>query len=189
MIRFTHFTKVVFSACLLTGLVACASTHSQHGSHPYIEAAFGPEAGAEPLVMKVMATANQSLRVSAYALSSPSIIQGLIAAKQRGVDVQAVVDYEHNVVKDSKNIGKDALTALVQAGVVVRTSDKYRKMHDKLIIIDGKHVQTGSYNYAKSANKNSENVLVVWNDPALAESYLKHWQSRFNEGTPYTLQQ
>jgi phosphatidylserine/phosphatidylglycerophosphate/cardiolipin synthase-like enzyme len=37
------------------------------------------------------------------------------------------------------------------------------------VISDGKHVQTGSFNYSQAAAKsNSENVLVVWNNPDLA---------------------
>ena len=188
MNTFTNFAKAVFATCLLMGLVSCASTHSHHGSHPQIEAAFGPEAGAEPLVLKVIATAKQSIRVSAYVLSSPAVLQALIAAKQRGVEVQAVVDYGHNVANDTKGTRRNALAELMQGGIAVRTSDSYRKLHDKFIIVDDQHVQTGSYNYAKSANKNSENVLVVWHDPKLAGLYLKHWQSRFDAGTPFTPQ-
>ena len=47
------------------------------------------------------------------------------------------------------------------------------------------HVQTGSYNYAVSANRNSENVLVVRDDAALAARYLAHWTRRYDEGRRY----
>ena len=47
-------------------------------------------------------------------------------------------------------------------------------------------MQTGSFNYSKAAAKsNSENVVVIWNNPDLALTYLKHWQDRFDQGTPY----
>jgi phosphatidylserine/phosphatidylglycerophosphate/cardiolipin synthase-like enzyme len=47
-------------------------------------------------------------------------------------------------------------------------------------------VQTGSFNYSKAAAKsNSENVVVIWNNPDLALSYLKHWQDRFDQGRDY----
>lgn len=35
------------------------------------------------------------------------------------------------------------------------------------------------------ANRNSENVVVIWNDPALAAKYLAHWESRFKAGAEY----
>ncbi|MEN3371971.1 phospholipase D-like domain-containing protein [Dechloromonas sp. ZS-1] len=58
-------------------------------------------------------------------------------------------------------------------------------VHDKFIIVDSCHVQTGSWNYTESAKRNSENVLILWNQPNTAKAYLGHWQSRFNQGTPY----
>ena len=69
--------------------------------------------------------------------------------------------------------------------LILKTNNAYRKLHDKFMVVDGKHVQTDSYNYAASANRNSENVLVVWNASTLAQKYLQHWQSRFDEGSPY----
>ncbi|HGT4223360.1 TPA: phospholipase D family protein, partial [Klebsiella michiganensis] len=32
---------------------------------------------------------------------------------------------------------------------------------------------------------NSENVLVVWDVPVVAQRYLQHWQSRWNGGTDW----
>ena len=47
-------------------------------------------------------------------------------------------------------------------------------------------VETGSFNFTAAAAKgNSENALVVWNDPALAETYLIHWQSRWDQGQAF----
>ena len=47
-------------------------------------------------------------------------------------------------------------------------------------------METGSFNFTAAAAKgNSENALVVWNDPALAETYLTHWQSRWDQGQAF----
>ena len=44
-------------------------------------------------------------------------------------------------------------------------------------------VETGSFNFTKAAEtKNSENAVVIWNIPKLAESFLEHWQDRWNRG-------
>jgi len=59
---------------------------------------------------------------------------------------------------------------LTKAGIEVRTVNVHPNHHDKVLIADGRHVQTGSFNYIKiAATKNSENVLVIWNNPALVE--------------------
>lgn len=149
------------------------------------EVAFGPERGAEGLIVKAIGSAKNSLRVAAFAFSSPTIVKALVEAKKRGVDVQAVVDRKHNTETDPKRIGRDAIAALAAAGIPARTNGDYRLHHDKYIVIDACHVQTGSWNYAESANRNSENVVVLWNSPETAAAYLGHWESRFAKGTAF----
>src|SRR5258708_1437581 len=57
-----------------------------------IEVGFSPNAGAEELVLKAIASAKQSIRLGAYSFTSKPVIQGLVAAKKRGVDVRCVLD-------------------------------------------------------------------------------------------------
>ena len=144
-----------------------------------IENGFSPDGNAEQLVLKTINSAEKSIRLAAYSFTSPKVVRALLDAKKRGVDVRAVVDGKHN---NSKS-GQAALNLLVNASIPTRTNSEYAIHHDKYIIVDDKHVQTGSFNYSKAAaEKNSENVIVIWNNTDLAASYLKHWQSRFNQG-------
>ena len=158
-----------------------------------IETAFSPEAGSEALVVKVIHSAKQTIRLSAYSFTSPVVVRALIDAKRRGVDVAVVVDYKNNIMegrngkaKTALGKAKAALNLLVNAGISTRTISRYPIHHDKFIISDALHVETGSFNYSEAAaRRNSENVLVVWNSPQVAASYLKHWQSRYEQGTDY----
>jgi phosphatidylserine/phosphatidylglycerophosphate/cardiolipin synthase-like enzyme len=147
-----------------------------------IEIAFSPDGGSEALVLKTINAAQRSVRLAAYSFTSPAIVKALIAAHRRGVDVRVVVDEKGNKSKS----GTAALNLLVNAGIQARTNRKYAIHHDKYIIVDDLHVQTGSFNYSKAAAKsNSENVLVVWHNADLAASYRRHWQSRFEQGSGY----
>ncbi|MNR76125.1 Phospholipase D precursor [compost metagenome] len=147
-----------------------------------IENAFSPEAGAEQLILKVINSAQQELRLAAYSFTSSTITKALIAARQRGVDVRVIVDEKRNLEPPSIS----ALNKLVSAGIPVRTIAVYALHHDKYLVVDGRHLQTGSFNYTSGAAKaNSENVLVVWNDATLAASYLQHWQSRWEQGVVF----
>ena len=50
--------------------------------------------------------------------------------------------------------------------------NKSGKAHDKNLIIDDKHVTTGSFNFTENAeHKNAENLLYIKNDPALAQKF------------------
>lgn len=144
-----------------------------------IEASFSPDGDAERLVLKTINTAQKKIRLAAYSFTSPKIVRALIGAKRRGVDVRMVVDDKSSQSKP----GAAAVNLLLDAGVAVRTNGRYAIHHDKYVVADDLHVQTGSFNYSRAAAKsNSENVLVIWHNPSLAATYSRHWQSRFDEG-------
>ncbi len=66
--------------------------------------------------------------------------------------------------------------------IPLRTVDAFPIHHDKVIIVDGNTVETGSYNFSRAAaRKNSENVVVLKNMPDVAAQYLEHWQDRWNK--------
>ncbi len=164
----------------LFGLMLLFSAHLN--AQTVIESAFSPDNRAEELILEVIDSSQESLRLAAYAFTSPPIMKKLLAAKKRGVDVKIVVDEKGNRSRASKA----AMNLMVNAGIPLRTVSKYRIHHDKYIVVDGKHVETGSFNYSQSAAKfNSENVLVIWNNPQIASRYLKHWESRWNQGTDW----
>jgi phosphatidylserine/phosphatidylglycerophosphate/cardiolipin synthase-like enzyme len=108
------------------------------------------------LVLKVIASSRREIRMLAYALTSAPVVDALIAAKKRGVDVQVLADYKENI------------------------------HHDKVLVVDGATVQTGSFNYTQAAARsNSENVIVPWNNPALARGYLAHWEHNWRLGRAF----
>lgn len=151
-----------------------------------IEVGFSPEGSAQKLVLRTIDAATSSIRVAAYVFTSPDVTRALIAAKQRGVDVAVVADHRSNLEEQRSGAGRHALTLLAKAGIPTRTVKAYPIHHDKFIVVDGMAVETGSFNFTAAAKSNSENALVVWNDPALAETYLSHWQSRWDQGQAFT---
>jgi len=145
------------------------------------EVAFSPEAGAEALVLRAIASAGHTLRLAGYSFTSPTVVKALMDAQRRGVDVRVVLDDRGN--RGSANVA--AINLLLGAGIQVRSNSRYAIHHDKYIVIDECTVQAGSFNYTQAAARaNSENVLVVWNDVALAGQYLRHWNSRWDQGAP-----
>jgi phosphatidylserine/phosphatidylglycerophosphate/cardiolipin synthase-like enzyme len=146
---------------------------------PSIDAGFSPEGSAQQLVLRTLDDARESIRLMGYSFTSPDVVKSLVAARRRGVDVRVVVDDRGNRSRASQA----AMNVMVNAGIPLRTNGQYKIMHDKVIITDGQNVQLGSYNYTLSAaESNSENALVVREVPALAQTYLAHWQSRWDGG-------
>lgn len=151
-------------------------------AQPNVQVGFSPEGSAQKLVLETIGNAKQSIQMLAYAFQAPDIAQALVDAEKRGVEVRVVVDKKRNRNKPSKK----AMDFVTRYGVELRTNDHYHIHHDKTLIVDGNTVQTGSFNYAPSAEKvNSENVVVIRDMPEVSRQYVEHWQSRWNLGKPY----
>lgn len=166
---------IAIAVCLTFSAAASADT-------PSLDVGFSPEGSAQQLVLRTLDGARESIRLMGYSFTSPEIVKSLVAARQRGVDVRVVVDDKGNRSKASQA----AMNVVVNAGIPLRTNSQYKIMHDKVIITDGQNVELGSFNYTRSAaESNSENALVVRGVPALAQTYLTHWQSRWEGGSDW----
>ena len=130
-------------------------------------------------MLDVIASARHTIRLGGYLFTSRPIVHALIGARRRGVDVRIVLDDRGN--RDAAS--RSAIRRVVGAGIPTRVISAYPIHHDKYIIVDGRSVETGSFNYTHAAaHANSENVLVVWNNPQVAAQYLAHWESRWAQG-------
>eukprot|EP00659_Diplonema_papillatum_P003092 gene3092-4854_t len=113
---------------------------------------------------------------AAYSFTSKPIALALVNAKKRGVNVMVVADKKGNTAKYS------AVTFLANEGVPVRLNGNYAIMHNKYIVIDGRDVETGSFNYTQAAAKsNAENALLLRGVPELAISYANNFNKLWAE--------
>ncbi|MDF0506836.1 phospholipase D family protein [Burkholderia cenocepacia] len=181
---------VVIACVGLLGLVTPHSASAEPGGVAVRSApagrvnsvAFSPDGNGMELVLYGVSTAHRSIHVLAYVMTYRPLIDALAAKALSGVDVSIAVDYSESIVNDRTGSIRRGLDYLVRAGATVCVVDRYRLMHDKSMILDQQSVQTGSINYsAAGAKSNSENVVVAWNDPALAEAFERHFQSRMSQ--------
>ena len=153
-----------------------------------LEVAFSPNEGSEHLVVKAIDAATKEVLVLAYSFTSAPVTEALIRAVHRGATVRIVADAKSNI-NESQSKARAALSALKTAGADVRTISVYPIHHDKVIIVDRATVELGSFNYsAAAAHSNSENVLVNWNNPALAEVYIKHFSRNYVQAVEFRSQ-
>lgn len=187
-------TKWISRGCKATVLVcislSCLAQPVVAGtvvdSNGRLEIAFSPNEGAQALVLKTISSAQREIHMLAYSFTSAPVTQALLSARKRGVSIQLVVDQAHNVNQDNSGKARSALSALASAGVDVRTTTAFAIHHDKVIVVDRRHVQLGSFNYSASAEtRNSENVLVNWDNPALASAYLQHFTRNYAQSVVF----
>lgn len=151
-----------------------------------LEVAFSPNEGGEALIIKVIDSAKTSIDMLSYNFTSAPVVQALINAKKRGVEIRLVADWKSNTVDDRSGKARAALSTMVNAGADVRTIRAYAIHHDKIIIADHETVELGSFNYSDAAaRRNSENVLVNWHNPQLAKVYLSHFERNYRQAAQY----
>lgn len=145
-------------------------------SRPTIEYAFSPNQGASSLITQKINAANKSIKVAAYSFTYAPIAEALRNAQKRGVDVKVVLDRKQ--LNDKHSVYR----YLIKHNIQTKINNSYAIMHHKFMLIDDIILQTGSFNYSKSAeNKNAENVLVITGDSKIAKAYSKQWQVLWNE--------
>lgn len=151
-------------------------------AEPSVQVGFSPEGSARELVLETIGSAKHSIQMLAYAFQAPDIMKALVDARKRGVNVRVVIDKERNQGRASEA----AMDFVTRNGVELRTNSHFHIHHDKTIIVDGNAVETGSFNFAPSAETaNSENVIVIRDMPEVSRQYIAHWQSRWELGEPY----
>lgn len=167
--------KAVFIPLLL--FFTCSAGATQ------VEVGFSPEGSARQVVINAINSAQSSIHMMAYSFTAPDIMKALANANDRGVNVKIVVDEKGNRTKSSLA----AMNYIVNHGIELRTDNNFRIQHDKVLIIDRNTVELGSFNYTYSAEKyNSENAMVIHDDPEIAGIYDKHWLDRWNRGNDYS---
>ena len=145
--------------------------------HAPFEACFTPHKASDKyncngLLIKHIDAAKNSILMQAYSFTSKPIASALVRAAKRGVTVIAVIDKSQVKARYSK------VQLLLDAGIPVYVDYKVAIAHNKVMVIDGQSVETGSYNFTNSAeHRNAENMLVI-KDSALAKAYTQNIISR-----------
>ena len=137
-----------------------------------IDLCFTPPQDCVRLITDVIDQARNTIYMQAYGLTHPEIINSLIKANKRGVEVRILLDRSNLTQKYSK------IDELKQAGIEVGIDKVAGIAHNKIIIADDYKVVTGSFNLTVSAAKrNAENILII-QDSNIARSYLENWLTR-----------
>jgi phosphatidylserine/phosphatidylglycerophosphate/cardiolipin synthase-like enzyme len=121
-----------------------------------IAVCFAPGEDCTAFAARAINNAESEILVSAYGLTTGSgIVEGLVRAKERGVDVRLIADKTTPCERGS------GIEPLAAAGVPVWIDDKARIAHTKTMVIDGAVTLTGSMNWTNGAARNSEDLNLI----------------------------
>jgi phosphatidylserine/phosphatidylglycerophosphate/cardiolipin synthase-like enzyme len=144
-----------------------------------IQVYFSPQGGCTEAVVANLDKATNTVLVQAYSFTSAPIAKALVDAKKRGVKVQVILD------KSQRTERYSSADFVQRAGIATFIDAKHAIAHNKIMVIDGETILTGSFNFTKAAEeKNAENLLVI-QDAALAAKYTTNWQAHLKHSEAY----
>ncbi|WP_426957076.1 phospholipase D family protein [Muricoccus radiodurans] len=156
-----------------------AGTGPVAGGIPRPVVCFTPGGDCTDRIVQAIGAARQEVLVQAYSFTSPPIAGALEAAQRRGVRVRVVVDDSQLRERYSQ------ADEVRRAGVEVWVDDPAGIAHNKVMIIDGEVVITGSFNFSRSAQERNAENLMVLRDRALAAQYAENWERRRAVSVPF----
>lgn len=146
-----------------------------------IQVRFSPGDPCLNFIEEAIAAAQDTILVQAYAFTAPTIANALVAAHERGVAVQILVDRSQLTARSSQ------LHLVVAKGIPVLIDVVPGIAHNKVMIIDDDYVLTGSFNWTDAAEKrNAENLLLI-RDKSLNKIYRKNWSKRASKAQAFQL--
>jgi len=125
-----------------------------------------------------METAVDELLICVFTISDDRLSDAIMNAHRNGLTVRVISDNDKMYDRGS-DVGR-----LSQAGVNVRIDLSPEHMHHKFMIIDGRTVMTGSYNWTRSAETRNEENLISVDDPQLAIRFTEEFERIWNLSEP-----
>jgi len=145
----------------------------------------------EEEIIKKINAAKTSIHIASFEFDLTPVAEALIAAEERGVEVQWVTDNEHGLESDEEP-GHGQFEMIEDAGAEVRADDRSALMHNKFWIFDQQMVWTGSTNITENGIfDQNNNVLVVYSTELAAiyeAEFQEMWNGEFGPRSPSQLE-
>lgn len=134
---------------------------------------FSPKDNVSAIIVSEIAQAKHTIDIAIFGFTDLDIAQALIDADRKGLVVRVYRDKLQSSEKKQKEVNR----LLQESGISLRIKPTGILMHMKAMIIDGKILVTGSYNWSDGAKK-QDNDLSICSDPC---EVLPQYINKFKE--------
>jgi phosphatidylserine/phosphatidylglycerophosphate/cardiolipin synthase-like enzyme len=141
-----------------------------------VDVMFSPDDIVVDRLSKLLGEAEQSIYFLAYSFGSNDLGNVIREKASQGIAVGGVLESDQVTSEQANPNQVDELNRFRQAGVDIRLDGQPEVMNHKIMIIDGRIVIMGSYDFTNRAeNENDENVLIIYNEK-IAEKFMEEFQ-------------
>ena len=171
--------KTMDTAARGKGKTSTLPVSESTNSMPVSKVLFSPKGGISKELVRVTQAAAQEISVAAYAFSSKYLGNALVKAIKRGIKVRLILDMDN--AKKSYSIDE----WLIENGIDVRFIKLKRgSMHHKILIVDGVHLMTGSYNFTNDSEFRNHEAAIFTDDGNLIASFIAEFERLWSLALP-----
>jgi cardiolipin synthase A/B len=144
-----------------------------------------PDDSARPILDAINA-AEKSIRVKMFVFSDPELLNAMVAAHKRGVEVQVMLNPAR---RDGKEENQESRQLLRKAGVnVLDSNPAFDLTHEKSMVIDDKTAFVKSLNWDTKNLTETRDYAVVTEHPQEVKEIVQCFEADWNrqpfDGTP-----
>jgi cardiolipin hydrolase len=143
------------------------------------EAHFSPGTECVAAIQRFIGQAAHQLDICVFTIADDRLTDSLLAAQHRGVLVRLLTDNDKLFDRGSD------VRQLFAAGVPVRIDHTEYHMHHKFAIADKRTVLTGSYNWTRSAAEHNLENLLITDDHATVQPYVREFERLWAQMTVF----
>lgn len=156
------------------------SSYDERKEHG-IEVYFSPHEDCAGIICHTIGKAKHTIHIQAYSFTCRKIWSALMEKLNNGVKIYIILDSSQE--KSPHSLYNTVLYE-TEIPLYIDTPASNKIAHNKIILIDidteNPILITGSYNFSRSAQKNSENILII--DGSVykntVKAYMENWERR-----------
>lgn len=124
--------------------------------------------------------AEDTIHIASFEFNLEAVAEALIAAQNRGVEVQWMTDDEYGIEADEFD-GNELFPMLEDAGIEIKDDQRGGLMHNKFWIFDQSIVWTGSTNITVNGTLKNNNNVIVLKSKAAAQIFEYEFHEMWEE--------
>ncbi len=123
-----------------------------------------PKDGIAP-VRALIDAAQHTILVKIFAFTAPSLLEGLVAARQRGVTVRVML----NPARSSGSRANDEAAEQLRAGgvAVSWSSPRFAVTHEKSMVVDSRVALIATFNFSDKYFTTTRDYGLIFDEPAI----------------------
>lgn len=170
----------VLPVSLAAGYAAKEASLKPAGTQDGVSVFFSPNGGCTEAIVQGIDGAKRDIAMQAYYFTSSKIAKALNDAHKRGVKVVVIVD---KAIDDGNYSSADYCA---NNGITCYVDSQHEVAHNKILLIDGRVIYTGSFNFTvRAEEENAENLVVIENKLKLQAAFEKNFKEHLSHAKPY----